>query len=160
MSWRCRSTHSWCWHHMEMSGQVHALATFLQGNNPWFPLDRRLGVSQSWSGCRNRTEKNLSPCLDSNPWSSSAIPLRYPGYATCTHSTIRSFIWYSKFLQNIGNINYRVMGRRVRDSRMTSHWRGKLWVIWVNGKLVCVHCSLVQEGASTKILLHTGDGDF
>jgi hypothetical protein len=28
---------------MEVSGQLHVLAAFPQGKNPWYPLDRRLG---------------------------------------------------------------------------------------------------------------------
>jgi hypothetical protein len=33
---------------MEVNNQLHALAAFLPGKEP---LDRRLGMPQSWSGC-------------------------------------------------------------------------------------------------------------
>jgi len=35
---------------MEVSGQLHAPAAYLQGKSPWFPLDRRLGGPQSRFG--------------------------------------------------------------------------------------------------------------
>jgi hypothetical protein len=36
---------------MEVSGQLHAPAALPpQGKSPWYPLDRRMGGSQSWSG--------------------------------------------------------------------------------------------------------------
>jgi hypothetical protein len=35
---------------MEVSGQLHASAALPQGKNLWYPLDRRLGGSQSRSG--------------------------------------------------------------------------------------------------------------
>jgi hypothetical protein len=54
-----------------------------QGKSPWYPLDRRLGGPQSWSG-RGAEEKNIpNPCQDSNPRLfnpySSVIPMKYPG---------------------------------------------------------------------------------
>jgi hypothetical protein len=33
---------------------------YLQGNSPWYTLYRRLGESQSWSGCGGE-EKNSQP---------------------------------------------------------------------------------------------------
>jgi hypothetical protein len=45
---------------MEVSGQLHAPATLLQGKNPWYLLDRRLGGPQSRSGCGGE-EKNSQP---------------------------------------------------------------------------------------------------
>jgi hypothetical protein len=35
---------------MEMNGQLYAQTALSQGKNPWYPLDRRLGDPQSWSG--------------------------------------------------------------------------------------------------------------
>jgi hypothetical protein len=35
---------------------------YLQGKSPWYPLDRRLGGPQSWSG-RGGEEKNSQPLL-------------------------------------------------------------------------------------------------
>jgi len=45
---------------MEVSGQPHALATLPQGKSPWYPLYRRLGGAQSWSG-HSVKEKNSQP---------------------------------------------------------------------------------------------------
>jgi hypothetical protein len=45
---------------MEVSGQLHAPATLPQGKSPQYPLDRRLGTSQSLSG-RGCKEKNSQP---------------------------------------------------------------------------------------------------
>jgi len=42
---------------MEMSGQIHGLAAFLQRKRPWYPLYRRLGKPHSWSG--HGAEKNF-----------------------------------------------------------------------------------------------------
>jgi len=35
---------------MEVSGQLHAPASYLQRKSPWYQLDRRLGGPQSRSG--------------------------------------------------------------------------------------------------------------
>jgi len=53
---------------MEVSGQIHAPATLPQGNSPSYPLDMRLGGSQSQSG-RGREEERSFPCpyRESNP---------------------------------------------------------------------------------------------
>jgi hypothetical protein len=50
---------------MEVSGQLHASATLLPGRKLWYPLDRRLGVTQSRYG-RGGEEKNsqLLPGLE------------------------------------------------------------------------------------------------
>jgi hypothetical protein len=45
---------------MEVSGQLHALATLPQGKSPWYPLDRRLGEPQNRSG-RGGEENNSQP---------------------------------------------------------------------------------------------------
>jgi hypothetical protein len=45
---------------MEMSGHLHALGTFPQGNRPWYSLDRRLGGPQSQSGSCGE-DKSLAP---------------------------------------------------------------------------------------------------
>jgi hypothetical protein len=42
---------------MEVSGQLHTSAVYLQGKSPWYPLNRRLGGPQSRSG-RGGEEKN------------------------------------------------------------------------------------------------------
>jgi len=51
---------------MEVSSQLHALATLLSGKSPWCPLDRSLGGPQSWSGCGGE-EKNSQPLLGLKP---------------------------------------------------------------------------------------------
>jgi hypothetical protein len=45
---------------MDVSGQLHAPAALPQGKSPWYPLDRKLGGPQSWSG-HNGEEKNSDP---------------------------------------------------------------------------------------------------
>jgi len=45
---------------MEVSGQVHVPADLPQVNIPWYPLDMRLGGTQSRSG-RGGEEKNSQP---------------------------------------------------------------------------------------------------
>jgi hypothetical protein len=42
---------------MEVSGQLHAPVALPQDRSPWYPLARRLGGPQSWSG-RGGKEKN------------------------------------------------------------------------------------------------------
>jgi hypothetical protein len=56
---------------MDVSGQLHAPAALPPGKEPWYPLDRRLGGSQSRSG-RGGEEKNSQqlPVLE---------PPSYPG---------------------------------------------------------------------------------
>jgi hypothetical protein len=56
----------WHRHWMEVSGQFHASAALLQGKSPWYPLDRRLGESQSRSG-RGGEEKNSQSPLGIEP---------------------------------------------------------------------------------------------
>jgi len=51
---------------MGVSGQLHAMATSPQGKSPQYPLNRRVGGSQSWSG-HGGEEKNPSPCHEFNP---------------------------------------------------------------------------------------------
>jgi hypothetical protein len=47
---------------MEVSGQLHALATYLRGKNPWYRLNRRLGEPRRRFG-RCGVEKNPLPLL-------------------------------------------------------------------------------------------------
>jgi hypothetical protein len=51
---------------MEMSGQLHVSAALLQVKSPWYPLDRRMGGSQSRSG-RGGEEKNSHPPPEIEP---------------------------------------------------------------------------------------------
>jgi hypothetical protein len=44
---------------------------------PWYPLDRRLGAPQSWSGWYAE-EKNLLPLPKIKPWVSSMQPITIP----------------------------------------------------------------------------------
>jgi len=46
---------------MEMRGQLHALAALLLRRGPWYPPDRRLGRSQSQSGCSGKQKKIPAP---------------------------------------------------------------------------------------------------
>jgi hypothetical protein len=45
---------------MEVSGQLHTPAALTQEKSPWYPLDRRLGGSQSRSG-HGGDQKNSQP---------------------------------------------------------------------------------------------------
>jgi hypothetical protein len=70
---------------MKVSGQFHAPAALLRGEQPRYPLDRRLGGPHSRSG-RCEDEKNLLPLPESNLDSSvvqsvawSLYRLSYPG---------------------------------------------------------------------------------
>jgi len=45
---------------MEVSGKLHAPAALPQGKSPWYPVDRRLGGTQSRHG-RGGEEKNSQP---------------------------------------------------------------------------------------------------
>jgi hypothetical protein len=49
-----------------VSGQLHAPATLPRGKSPPYPLDRKLGGSQSRSG-RDGEEKNSQPPLGIEP---------------------------------------------------------------------------------------------
>jgi hypothetical protein len=59
---------------MEVGGQLCAPATFTQGNSPLYPQDKKLGGTQSWSGCGGK-DKKFFPCLC---WESN------PGYLVCS----------------------------------------------------------------------------
>jgi len=50
---------------MEVSGQLHAPAALPLEKEPPYPLDRRLGRPQSWSGCNGEEKKSL--LLPANP---------------------------------------------------------------------------------------------
>jgi hypothetical protein len=54
---------------MEVSGQFQAPLPHSQGKSPWYPLDRRLGGSQSRSG-RGGEEKNIQPPPEIEPYNS------------------------------------------------------------------------------------------
>jgi hypothetical protein len=45
---------------MEVSGRLHASASLPTGEDPWYPLDRRLGGPQSRSG-RGGEERDSHP---------------------------------------------------------------------------------------------------
>jgi hypothetical protein len=50
---------------MEVSGQIHAPTALLPGREPQYPLDRRLGGPQSWSGRDNEDRLSLPlPWID------------------------------------------------------------------------------------------------
>ena len=51
-------------------GQLRALALLPPGKEPWYPLNRRLGGPQRWSGSY-REQKHFLTLQDSNPELSS-----------------------------------------------------------------------------------------
>jgi hypothetical protein len=53
---------------MEVSGQLHAAGALARGKSHRYPLDRRLGGPQNWSG-RCGEEKNLAlPGIETGPF--------------------------------------------------------------------------------------------
>jgi hypothetical protein len=52
---------------MEESGQTHTMATLSLGKNPPYPLERKIGGPQHWSGCFE-TEINLLILSEFKPW--------------------------------------------------------------------------------------------
>jgi hypothetical protein len=82
---------------MEVSRQLHAPAALPQGKSPWYPLDRRLGGSQSRPR-RGGEEKNSQPLImwTKLPTSNSPfLPLN-----------IQNNLWYaiSHYSQNNANL--------------------------------------------------------
>jgi hypothetical protein len=69
---------------MEVSGQLHAQALYPQGKSPWYPLDRRLGGTQSRSG-HSGEEKNFQPLPGLEP------PIIQPVAQRCTTELSRLF---------------------------------------------------------------------
>jgi hypothetical protein len=55
------------WPRMEVSDQLHARATLLPAKGPWYPMDRRMGESQSRSG-RGGEEKASQPLPGIEPY--------------------------------------------------------------------------------------------
>jgi len=49
-----------------VSGQLHIPGTLSWGRSPQYPLDRRLGQTQSWSGSGGK-QKYPCPCQESKP---------------------------------------------------------------------------------------------
>jgi hypothetical protein len=62
---------------MEVSGQLHTLATLPWGKSLRHPLDRRLGGPHGQSGCCG-VEKNLLPLLGIEPRPSNPQPIAIP----------------------------------------------------------------------------------
>jgi len=53
---------------MEGSGELHAPAALSPGKSPHYPLDRRLGGPQSWSGWGGKEKKSQHfPYQELNP---------------------------------------------------------------------------------------------
>jgi hypothetical protein len=65
---------------MEVIGQLHAPAVLPQGNNPWYPLDRRLGGPQNRSG-RGGEERNSQPLPGLEPPIIQPVAQRYTDWA-------------------------------------------------------------------------------
>jgi hypothetical protein len=70
--WMYRSTFSWPGHWLEVSGHLHVPATLLPAKEPWYPLGRKLGGPQSWSGrCGEENIFYSTGTWTLTPWSSS-----------------------------------------------------------------------------------------
>jgi hypothetical protein len=52
---------------MELSDQLHDLASLHPGKSPWYPLDGRQDEPQNQSGSCGE-EKNALPLLEIEPW--------------------------------------------------------------------------------------------
>jgi hypothetical protein len=61
---------------MEVSAQLHVLATYPQRKSPWYPLDRRLGGPESWS-LHGGEEKNSQPLPGLEPLIIQPVAQRY-----------------------------------------------------------------------------------
>jgi hypothetical protein len=82
---------------MEVSGQLHAPATLLQGKSPGYPLDRRLGGVQSHSG-HGGEEKHSQLCWELNPRILTVQPIaqRYTDWAElskCIYNDKQVHVW-------------------------------------------------------------------
>jgi hypothetical protein len=64
--WNYSTTHSWPRHKKEVCGQLHTRSLYPRRKGLRYPLDRRLGGSQSQSG-RGGEENISSPRRESNP---------------------------------------------------------------------------------------------
>jgi hypothetical protein len=78
---------------MEVSGQLHALATLLPGKSHCYPLDRRLGGPQSFCG-RGGEEKIPSPRRESNPRTPIVRPVAH-----------RYTYWYDNYNETLFSPN-------------------------------------------------------
>jgi len=78
---------------MEVGGQCHAPAALLPGKT-WYPLYRRLGGPQGWSG---QVQKILTPA-EFDPWTVQPIASRYTNWAILAHTEppVQSQIHYIK----------------------------------------------------------------
>jgi hypothetical protein len=74
--WMYSSTHTFVTSAGDVGGQLHALVAVPLWEEPHYPLDRRLGGPQSWSGYGSK-RKNPCPCQELNP-----------GHAACNLVTI------------------------------------------------------------------------
>jgi hypothetical protein len=70
---------------MEVSGQLHVPAALPRRKSPLYPLDRRLGGSQSRSGCGGE-EKNFQPPPGIEP--------RTPIFQPRENDIKRNFLYY------------------------------------------------------------------
>jgi hypothetical protein len=105
----CRTTFSWPWHLLEVSGQVHTPVTLPQGKGPWCPLDTRLGGPQSQS--RQHGEHSW-PYWDSNSNPSIIQPVasHYTNYAIQSH---------------FNNISYKInLSLKNKMNRKKQRWGG------------------------------------
>jgi hypothetical protein len=61
---------------MEVSGQFTLRPLYPQEKSPWYPLDRRLGGPQNWSG-RGSGEQNSQPLPGLEPTIVQPVAQRY-----------------------------------------------------------------------------------
>jgi hypothetical protein len=99
---------------MELSGQLHAPTTLLQGKSPWYPLDRRLGGPQSRPG-RGGEEKNSQPLPGLEPPIIQPLAQRYTAelsrllmmmmifFQTGVRQDCLFRLHFMKFMSNINN---------------------------------------------------------
>jgi hypothetical protein len=112
------------------------------GKSPWYPLDRNLGMPQSWSG-RGGEEKNPPPpCRDSNPPIIQPVIQRYtdwvipaPGTYTMVQDILRKTDSHSacqtacflygtrRFVAVLTKVHHRILSWVKNQSRSEALWK-------------------------------------
>ena len=85
-------------------GQLRALALLPPGKEPWYPLNRRLGGPQSWSGSY-REQKHFLPLQDSNSGLSSLQPNKCTNYLGWLPLTMKITVFYDVILRSYVFLN-------------------------------------------------------
>jgi hypothetical protein len=116
---------------------------YLQGKSPWYPLDRRLGGSQSRPG-HGGEEKNSQPLLGLEPSIIQPVAHRYITELSRTVNMVKVKVSMSPVLQ---------------EQTMKTYWRLKLHVFLTLVPIPIFHCIDRSERSvqvRTPVLLRRG----